>query len=111
MVRIVSERNLTLAEVREILEREGAKRELSTLERYTLDFVRKFAKISDPQAARSAVEELMREMSLPEEVAVQLVTIVPSDPGEVRLILSPLNRVFTEEELRKIIEIVQRYVS
>jgi DNA-directed RNA polymerase subunit F len=107
--RIVSETNLTLAEIVEILEKEESKRELSTLERYTLDYARKFAKIKDPQSARKAVKQLMKEMGLPEEIAVQLVNIAPRDPGEVRLILAPLTKVFEEEDLRRIIEIIKSY--
>jgi DNA-directed RNA polymerase subunit F len=107
--RIVSETNLTLAEIVEILEKEESKRELSTLERYTLDYARKFAKIKDPQSARKAVKQLMEEMGLPEEIAVQLVNIAPRDPGEVRLILAPLTKVFEEEDLRRIIEIIKSY--
>lgn len=111
MPRIVSERNLTLAEVRELLEKEEARRNLSTLERYTLDYARRFSKIDDPASARKAVEQLMAEMGLPEEIAVQLVNIAPSDPGEVRLILSPLNRIFTEDELRRILETIRQYLG
>jgi DNA-directed RNA polymerase subunit F len=107
--RIVSETNLTLAEIVEILEKEESKRELSTLERYTLDYARKFAKIKDPQSARKAVKQLMEEIGLPEEIAVQLVNIAPRDPGEVRLILAPLTKVFEEEDLRRIIEIIKSY--
>ena len=107
--RIVSETNLTLAEIVEILEKEESKRELSTLERYTLDYARKFAKIKDPQSARKAVKQLMEEMGLPEEIAVQLVNIAPRDPGEVRLILAPLTKVFEKEDLRRIIEIIKSY--
>lgn len=107
MPRIISERNLTLAEVKELLEREETKRELSTLERYTLDYARRFAKISSSETARRAVEQLMSELGLPEEIAVQLVNIAPTDPGEVRLILSPLNRIFTDEEMSKIIGIIR----
>jgi Uncharacterized protein conserved in archaea len=107
--RIVSETNLTLAEIVEILEKEESKRELTTLERYTLDYARKFAKIKDPQSARKAVRQLMEEMGLPEEIAVQLVNIMPRDPGEVRLILAPLTKVYEEAELRRIIEIIKSY--
>lgn len=109
MPRIVSETNLTLAEIVEILEKEESKRELTTLERYTLDYARKFAKIKDPQSARKAVRQLMEEMGLPEEIAVQLVNIMPRDPGEVRLILAPLTKVYEEAELRRIIEIIKSY--
>lgn len=109
MPRIVSETNLTLAEIVEILEKEESRRELSTLERYTLDYARKFAKIKDPLSARRAVKQLMEEMGLPEEIAVQLVNIAPRDPGEVRLILAPLTKVYSEAELRRIIEIIKSH--
>jgi len=109
--RIVSETNLTLAEIVEILEREESKRELSTLERYTLEYARKFAKIKDPRDARRAVKRLMEEMGLPEEIAVQLVNIAPRDPGEVRLVLAPLTKVYDEGELRRIVEIIESYTS
>ncbi len=106
MPKIVSVKNLTISEVKKILEEEEAKRDLSTLENLTLDYSRKLDKVGDAEKARSIVERLMEKFNLPEEYAVQLVNIMPRVPGEVRLILSPLNRVFSSEELEEIIGIL-----
>jgi len=104
--RVLSEKNLTLAELRELLEKVEQTRELTGLERYTVEYARKFAKIEDPAKSRRVVEELMKTFDLPEDIAVQLVNIKPRDPGEVRLVLSPLNKLFSEEDYRRIIEMV-----
>ncbi len=106
MPKTVSEKNLTITELRDILERQEAQRELSTLENVTLDYARKLDKIGDPEKAREIVEKLMEKHGLPEEYAVQLANILPSVPGEVRMILSPLNRIFSDEELQDILNLL-----
>ncbi|MEZ0345450.1 MAG: RNA polymerase Rpb4 family protein [Infirmifilum sp.] len=106
MPKILGEKSLTIAELRETLETIEKSRELSGIERYTLEYARKFAKIQDPARARAIVERLMKEFDLPEDTAVQLVNVKPQDPAEVRLILLPLNKVFSDEDYRKIIDVV-----
>jgi DNA-directed RNA polymerase subunit F len=104
--RIINERNLTLAELREILEKEERVRELTNLERYTLEYARRFSKENDPQRARAKVEELIKTFDIPEDIAVQLVNLKPQDPGEIRLVFLPLSKVFSEEDYKRILEIV-----
>ncbi len=106
MPKTVSERNLTIAELRKLLEEQRASRELSTLENMTLDYASKMDKVGDADKAREAVNRLMEEYKLPEEYAVQLVNIMPKVPGEVRLVLSPLNRIFSDEELKGILNLL-----
>lgn len=106
MPKILSERNLTLAELRDLLEKIGASRDLTSLERYTLEYAQRFAKIEDPAKARQIVEELMKALDIPEDIAVQLVNIKPRDPGEVRLILAPLNKLFSPEDYKKVLDIL-----
>ncbi len=106
MPKTVSEKNLTIAELKDILEKQEAQRELSTLENVTLDYARKLDKIGDPEKARRLVDELMEKYGLPEEYAVQLVNILPRVPGEVRMILSPLNRIFSDDEIQDILNLL-----
>lgn len=111
MPRIIKERSLALAEVRAILEEQEMNRELSSLENLTLDYVRKMAKISDAKRARELVRELVEKFDIPEEFAVQIVNIMPEEPGELRLILSPLNMIFSEEQLSEILNLLKRYAE
>jgi len=104
--KMLSEKDLTYPEALRILEQEESKRDLTSIERYTLEYLRKFSKIGDPAKAREAVERLVKELDIPETIAVQLANVKPSDVSEVRVFLATLNKVFTEEELKKIIEIL-----
>jgi DNA-directed RNA polymerase subunit F len=102
----LSEKNLSYSEALRILEEEEARRDLSNIERYTLEYLRKFSKIRDPAKAREAVERLIKELDLPEVVAVQLVNVKPSDVQEVKVFVAYLSKVYTDEELKKVLEIL-----
>jgi DNA-directed RNA polymerase subunit F len=102
----LSEKNLSYSEALRILEEEEARRDLSNIERYTLEYLRKFSKIRDPAKAREAVERLVKELDLPEVVAVQLVNVKPSDVQEVKVFVAYLSKVYTDEELKKVLEIL-----
>ncbi len=108
MPKIVSERNLTVAEVERILEEMSTKRDLSSIENLTLDYARKFKKIEYEKAVK--LKEILKEkFDIPEEYAVQIVNIMPESTGEIRMILNPLNKIFTEEQLKEIKNILDEY--
>ncbi len=111
MSKIVREKNLTLPEVKEILEEQEKRRELSSIENLTLDYARKHSKIKDGSKARELVQVLVEKYDIPEEFAVQIVNILPDVPGELRLILSPLNKIFSDEELHEILNLIKSYVE
>lgn len=107
MPKVVSEKLLTLAEVVEILESIGKERELTSIETYTLEYAKKFLKIS-PENARKGVKELV-ELGVPEEIAVQLINIMPKSKEEVMVILAPSFRVAEKDLARKILEVLDKY--
>ena len=107
MPKVISEKLLTIAELLEILEKIQEERELTSIEAYTLDYAKKFAKIP-ADSARKAVRELV-ELGVPEPYAVQIVNIMPRTEDELRVILAPLMKPFTPSALKKILEILDRY--
>jgi len=109
--KIIKEKSLTLSEVKALLEEQEKNRELSSLENLTLDYARKLAKIQNAEKSRELVKELVEKFDIPEEFAVQIVNIMPKEPGELRLILSPLNMIFSEEQLREILNLLERYTE
>ncbi|MEB3788215.1 MAG: hypothetical protein GSR78_05610 [Desulfurococcales archaeon] len=106
--RIVSKRFVTWSEAREIMleriqdEESGVRPE----QERTWEYLKEFG-VHDPQASREAVERIM-ELGVKEEVAVNIVSFCPRQPGEVRLILDmdKENR-YSEEVVSKIMEIVE----
>ncbi|RLF00771.1 MAG: hypothetical protein DRJ57_00410 [Thermoprotei archaeon] len=107
MVKVVSERLLTLPQVAEILAKEAEKRELSSVEAVTLEYARKFSKV-DSEGAEKLFEELV-ELGLPGEIAAQIVNVMPRTEDEVRVLLAPLSRGFTGEEVKTILDRVNAY--
>lgn len=107
MPKVVSEKLLTIAELLEILEKIQEKRELTSIEMYTLDYAKKFSKITADDA-RKAVKELI-ELGVPEHTAIQIVNIMPRTEGEIRIILAPLMKAFTPATIKKMLDIINRY--
>lgn len=106
-MKVIKEKLLTLPEVAEILLSEGGKRELTSVEVLVLDYARKFKKMSAGNAAK-LVEE-MREAGLPEEIAIQLANIAPESEEEVRTILAPISKIFSNEDIKNILNKINEY--
>ena len=106
--RIVSKRFVTWSEAKEIMyariqdEESGIRPE----QERTWEYLREFG-VYDLEASREAVEKIM-ELGVKEEVAVNIVSFCPKQPGEVRLILDmDKENKYGEEIVAKIMEIVE----
>lgn len=104
-MKILNEKLLPLPIVVKILEEESKKRELDNIENVTLEYAKSYSKLS-PEAAEKAVQKLV-ELGLPLEIAVQVVNILPETESELRIILAPLSRTFTTEEVRTILSVIR----
>lgn len=105
--KISSEKIISIPELKKILEDIQAKRELSSIERVTLEYATRHSKI-DYEKGENLKKELL-DYGLPEEVVVQIVNIMPKSIEEIRSILAPLSKVFTTDEIKKIKEIIEKY--
>ncbi|UCG70052.1 MAG: RNA polymerase [Thermoplasmata archaeon] len=101
-------RYLSLAEVKNILEKEEKKRELSYEQNLALDHAKHFAKLGVTKARKMA-EELMKIERITEPFANKIVDILPLHPDEVRAIFAKERFTLEEKEIKKIIEIVEKY--
>lgn len=101
---LVSKKEITIAEVKSLLEVEG---ELDPLQRRVLDYASKFSKLS-AEKARELVETLMREAQLERRIAVQIANCLPASVEEIRTLLGR-QRIVSEEALNKILQIVRDY--
>jgi len=73
MEEVVKKRMISLPEVREILS-EGNPESLDQIQRWTFDYVSKFAKI-EPKAAKKMKQDLTSQCGLTEEEAVEIINI------------------------------------
>jgi len=108
MPEVLSEKMITIAEVKKILEDSMKKGELNSIQLITLEYARLFTKIKE-----DGIEEvrkfLIETKGLPEEVAIQIMNIMPKSIEELRTILATVSKTFTTEELTEIINELDKY--
>ncbi len=108
MSKKLDEKNITLAEVKKILEEKSKDEELSAIEQTTLDYVTKFAKVEAEQA-RKLVEKLCSEYGLTEDVAIQVVNVMPETIEELRTVLGKEEKNLESETIQEILELVLKH--
>jgi DNA-directed RNA polymerase subunit F len=96
----VGEKNLTLPQVKKLLESIGEEN-LDQLQRRTFDYASKFSKI-DAEAAAKLVERLQKEFGLEEEEAIQITNCLPKTVDELRVFLGGGRKIINASTLKTI---------
>jgi len=104
MEEVVKKRMISLPEVREILS-EGNPESLDQIQRWTFDYVSKFAKI-EPKAAKKMKQDLINQCGLTDEEAVEIVNILPRSLPELRSFTFGWKKLILSETLKKILKII-----
>jgi len=107
MEEIVKKRMISLPEVKEILS-EGNPESLDQIQRWTFDYVSKFAKV-EPKAAKKMKQDLINQCGLTEEEAVEIVNIQPKSLPELRSFTYGWKKLILSETLEKILKIIKEY--
>lgn len=102
-----TERKLTLPNVKKTLDSIGEEN-LDQLQRRTLDYVAKFAKV-DADAADKIVERLVNEFGLDENEAVQVVNCMPRTVDELRVFLAGGRKIIDVSTLKAIIGLLDEH--
>ncbi|HDI42392.1 MAG TPA: RNA polymerase Rpb4 [Candidatus Bathyarchaeota archaeon] len=106
--RVVKEKLLTIAEVKELLSSIGEEK-LDQFQRRTLDYAMKFSNIEDAKKARELVERLVNEFELKEPEAIQLVNCMPRSVEEIRVFLGGGKKIIKVEKLEAILSLLDEY--
>ncbi|MEM2908048.1 MAG: RNA polymerase Rpb4 family protein [Candidatus Hadarchaeales archaeon] len=105
---VSNEKVITLAEVLEILEKQKKHGELGYGQRLTFDYAQKFAKL-DAGKARELVGELLKLGNLKEHQAVALVDLMPETKEDIQLIFSKERVRLGEEDIQKILDLINKF--
>jgi DNA-directed RNA polymerase subunit F len=103
----VTEKKLSLPQVRKLLESVGEEN-LDQLQRRTYDYVSKFSK-TDAESAEKIVEKLVKEYSLDEIEAVQIVNCMPESVEELRVFLAGGRKIFETSKLEAIVNLLDEH--
>jgi DNA-directed RNA polymerase subunit F len=100
----LDEKRLTLPQVKKALEEIGEEN-LDQFQRRTLDYVNKFSKV-DPKVAEELLEKLVKDFSLEEAEAVQVVNCLPETASELRVFLASGRKIIETSKLEAIITLL-----
>jgi DNA-directed RNA polymerase subunit F len=101
-------RYISLAEVKNILEKEQKTRELTYEQNLALEHAKHFSQIGATKAKKMA-QELMEIERISEPFAYKIVDILPTHAEEVRAIFAKERFTLEDKEIKKIIQIVEKY--
>lgn len=101
---------VTLAEVKEMLQKEAKKRDLQYEQSLALEHAKEHAKLK-AKDARKLVEELMTIDFIDEFYAVKIADILPTHPDDVRAIFAKERYVLSEEQIKSVLDIVAKYTG
>ncbi|MEM3577707.1 MAG: RNA polymerase Rpb4 family protein [Candidatus Bathyarchaeia archaeon] len=105
--RAVTEKKLTIPQVKKILESMGEEN-LDQFQRRTYDYVSKFSKV-DAETAEKLVEKLVSEFGLDEDEAVQVVNCAPKSVEELRVFLAGGRKIIETSKLEAIISLLNEH--
>ena len=104
MEEIVKKRMISLPEVKEILSEDNLE-SMDQIQRWTFDYVSKFAKI-EPKVAKKMKHDLINQCGLTEEEAVEIINILPKSLPELRSFTFGWKKLILSETLEKILKII-----
>ena len=97
---------ITIAEVKNMLGEISEHYELTYEQNLSLDHVTKFSKL-DEEDAKKLVEELSELIKKTQ--AIKVADIMPEDLADLRLIFAKERGSFKQEDMEKILEIIDKY--
>lgn len=106
--KVTNEKPVPLAKVLEILEKQKKLGELEYGQRLLYDYSQKFAKL-DAERAEELVKELLKLGKLKRYQAVVLVDLMPETDDDVELIFAKERTRLEEEDIKKILELINKY--
>jgi DNA-directed RNA polymerase subunit F len=99
---------VSLAEVKNLLEKEEKNRELTYEQKLALEHAKHFAKLGVAKV-KKMVDELLKLERISEPFAYKIIDILPAHPEEVRAIFAKERFTLEESEVKKILKIVDKY--
>ena len=105
MTDIAKKEVVTLPQVKKILE-EVKPDEMDQIQRWTYDYVSKFAK-TDSEAAEKMLKRLIEECELKPEEAVEIVNVMPTSIEELRAFTYGWKKLILTEILEKMLDILK----
>jgi DNA-directed RNA polymerase subunit F len=108
MEEIKKKQPISISEVRDLMDKSDPE-SMDQIQRWTFDYVLKFAKI-DGKAAKKLKQQLVKECGIIEEEAVEIVNNLPTTEAELRAFTFGWKKLILAETLEKMLKIIKENV-
>lgn len=105
---VTDEKSVALAKVLEILKKQKKRGELEYKQRLTYDYAQKFAELNIKKAGE-LIGELLKLEKIRTHQAIALVDLMPERKEDVELIFAKERTKLEEEDIKKILELIDKY--
>ena len=105
----MSEEYLTLAEIKELLQKEQEVRVLTMEQNYALEHAIKYSKL-DAKDSRKLANELAEIEQVNEALACKLVDLMPKHPDEIQAVFLKERTMVEDSTVSQILDKVKRYI-
>lgn len=106
---ILSQKPVSLPIVKRLMQERKKQGELSYEQNLTLEYSRKFSKLTEKQTDDLVKELLNANEKLDAGNCIALANIMPDNIDELRIILAKERFILSDEELNKLLEVVGNY--
>jgi DNA-directed RNA polymerase subunit F len=108
-MKVLKSQPVTMAEAKDVMVKREKEKELNYEQKVALEHLRKFTKLKSSDA-KKFVEELSGILRMSPETVMQIVNIMPKTPDELRMIFTREKFSLKEDELKKILELIKKYI-
>ena len=105
MEEIKKKQSVSISEVRALLKEQDPET-MDQIQRWTVDYVSKFAKV-DHEVAKKMKQSMIKECNLTEDEAVEIINICPKSMSELRSFTFGWKKLILSETLEKILKIIK----
>ncbi|MAG18171.1 MAG: DNA-directed RNA polymerase subunit F [Candidatus Diapherotrites archaeon] len=108
--KIVSQENLSLFELKQVLSERNKEGELSYEQQAAFDYSKKFAKVS-PSKGEKLLKDLKAIEGLDDDFITKAIDILPTDLDTAKLIAYRTNPNLDDEKLKKVVELTSKHAK
>ena len=107
---VVDAKPISMAEAKEIMTSQEKDKELTYEQKLALEHLNKFT-VLDAPVAKKILEEVSGVLRMSDETKIQILNLLPKTPDELRMIFTRENFSLKENEIKKILEIIKKYLK
>ena len=107
---VINTEPVGMPEAKRIMSAIEADRELTYEQKLALEHLNKFTNL-EPAKAKKLLEEVSEVLRMSDETKIQILNLLPKTPDELRMIFTRENFSLKENEIKKILEIIKKYLK